>query len=367
MSETTGLERNHQPTKLPKILIIEPHGNLIQLIKTHSRQDQYQLNHSHSGLLGVTAAQKIRPDIILCDVDIQQPNGYEVLKILQANNITRRIPVIMFGKDADDKIYRWAISHGAEDYLVMPIQNDDLINKIDAQLTRRKTSEIVTQELGVRVDYTLPHSFRTPLMMILGYSDLLTLDNETASPAFIREAATSIAVAGSRLERLTLNYLIYAQLKEIASSIKLREAFNRDRLSHTEDVIHVAAMNAVERHGRAKDIKLDLGESSVHASQESLTKIIDELVDNACKFSEPGNHIGIKSRRLNNHLYLFIADNGYGMSEDVINKLSGSLNTTASQGMGYTIVKLLVDLNQGELSIESEAERGTIITVKLPL
>jgi len=355
-----------------KLLIIEPNNAITELIKESAEGDHYDITQSHSGLLGINIAQKQQPDLILCDIDTQQPNGYEVLKVLQANRSVRHIPVIMLGDYDDSKVYRWAISHGAEDYIPFPIDSADLIDKIEARLARHKNQpkpeEAVTQELGVEVDYSMPHTFRSPLMMILGYADLLALDHESVSPAFIREAATSILMGGKSLERLIQNRLVYTQLREIAITPKKRAVFSKQYLSHTEDVIYVAAMNAAERHGRGNEIKLDLMESRVQASQENLAKLIEELVDNACKFSEPGTPIGVKSRQINDRFYIFIADSGQGISPETIAKLKDSSNTLPDGlGLGFAIAKLIIDLYGGEIGIESEVGRGTIITVRLSM
>lgn len=364
-------------TDIPSLLVIEPGQMIKNMLLNKSDNGIQSIEHTQTGMDGISLAKSAQPDLIVCDIDVQQPNGFEVLKILQSSSKTRTIPVVLIGRDHSRQSYRSAISHGAEDYLSKPFEVEELCETIKARLAKRQLLDdshaSTLSELRKNITYALPHEFRTPLMMILGYSDLLATDSHDVKPEFIRESAMAILTAGRRLERLTENYLVYIQLEMIASDEKERKKFNRHLIAHTRDIIEVAASTIAEQNERANDIQFDLVDSPMRISQENLTKIVTELVDNACKFSQSGDAIIVKSRRVNKTFQLYIADNGRGMSKAQIQKMGGYMqferfhHEQQGIGMGFIVAKRLIELHKGRINIKSKPEQGTIISISFPL
>jgi len=227
--------------------------------------------------------------------------------------------------------------------------------------------------LRKNITFALPHEFRTPLMVILGYADMLASDDQLLDTKFVHGAAKSILSSGLRLQRLTENYLVYIQLEAIASDQHEIKKFNRHLIGESKDIIEVAALDTTDRNDRTDDISFDLVSSPMRISQENLSKIVQELVDNACKFSKPGDEIVVKSRRKDNSFQLYIADNGRGMSEQQIEAMGGYMQFGRAEyeqqgiGMGFMVAKRLAELHRGKLSIRSEVNQGTIIGIRFPL
>ena len=104
-----------------------------------------------------------------------------------------------------------------------------------------------------------------------------------------------------------------------------------------------------------------------------VTRVIDNLLSNALKFSDPGLSIFVTLRDLGNRIEIAVRDQGIGISSDDQAKLFQkyqrlSARPTAgesSTGLGLYIVKTIVDEMQGELQCESEEGKGTCFTVRL--
>jgi CheY-like chemotaxis protein len=80
---------------MPTILIIDDEAELTQVVRIVLKANSFQVLAADDGPTGVETARKFLPDLILCDVNMPDMNGYEVLAALRQNPITNRIPVIL--------------------------------------------------------------------------------------------------------------------------------------------------------------------------------------------------------------------------------------------------------------------------------
>ena len=100
--------------------------------------------------------------------------------------------------------------------------------------------------------------------------------------------------------------------------------------------------------------------------------MLEELIDNACKFSLPGTPISVKTTQEKDRLVIAIEDRGRGMTAQQINSIGPYIQferqTHEQQGigLGLAIAKRLAELHQGELSIESIPKRSTTAKIYLP-
>lgn len=107
-------------------------------------------------------------------------------------------------------------------------------------------------------------------------------------------------------------------------------------------------------------------------AEEYFAKIVDELVQNAFKFSEAGSPVRVKLDEAFNAVVLSVSDQGCGFSTEQITRIGAymqfdrRMQEQQGLGLGLTIAKRLVALHGGTLSIESTKGAGATITAKLP-
>ena len=107
-------------------------------------------------------------------------------------------------------------------------------------------------------------------------------------------------------------------------------------------------------------------------SEEYLAKIVDELVHNAFKFSNRGTKVRVGLSELPQLVLLTVADHGRGFSSGHITRIGAymqfdrKMQEQQGLGLGLTIAKRLTELHGGTLTIQSEREVSTEITIKLP-
>jgi len=129
-----------------KILVIEDdeliRETLLQLLESHS----YRVIVAQNGRVGVQMALSEIPDLILCDVQMPEQDGYEVLGTLRQNSLAATIPFIFLTARDAKADFRQGMELGADDYLTKPFTKAELLGAIASRLSKRQT---ITQPLTV--------------------------------------------------------------------------------------------------------------------------------------------------------------------------------------------------------------------------
>lgn len=124
--------------KQKKILIIEDDPDLGVMIKSLLQTRGYNSFLTKNGSQGIEKAFELQPDIILCDIQMKPIDGYQVYNILSESSLTNKIPFIFItGKSELDDI-RFGLELGADDYLVKPFSNEDLLKSIKTRIAKHE-------------------------------------------------------------------------------------------------------------------------------------------------------------------------------------------------------------------------------------
>ncbi|WP_242072504.1 PAS domain S-box protein [Microcoleus sp. FACHB-68] len=217
---------------------------------------------------------------------------------------------------------------------------------------------------------TLSHELRTPLTSILGWAKLLrsrTFDQTTTERAL--ETIERNAKSQSQLieDLLDVSRIITGQLRLNVRQVAL----------HT---VVEAALDAVRPAAEAKSIRLqpvlDPSAGPVAGDPERLQQVIWNLLSNAIKFTPKEGVVQIFLERINSHVEITVSDTGMGIKAEflpfVFERFSqadaSSSRVHGGLGLGLAIVRHLVELHGGTVSVTSPGEQqGSTFTVKLPL
>jgi two-component system, cell cycle sensor histidine kinase DivJ len=216
------------------------------------------------------------------------------------------------------------------------------------------------------------HELRTPLNAILGFSDILRQDmfGELANERQ-REYVELIHQSGAHLLSVVNMILDVSKLDAGAYQI-VAEPF---------EVEEAVSMSLAQLRGQAMAKKIDLtttldaaaGECT--ADRRAVQQIMINLLSNAVKFTPEGGAVNVTSQAEDGYLVLKVADSGIGISESDLERIgqpfyqaqSDYTRTFEGTGLGLSLVRGLVELHQGGLTIESETGKGTTVTVRLPM
>ena len=122
-----------------KILVIDDDHGLGITIQNLLYFNGYDVCYTNNGASGIQKAFEYNPDLILCDINMDPIDGYQVFKLLEETSILNRVPFIFLTGNSNLEDIRFGMSLGADDYLVKPFNNDDLIKSIEKRLEKFKT------------------------------------------------------------------------------------------------------------------------------------------------------------------------------------------------------------------------------------
>jgi signal transduction histidine kinase len=307
---------------------------------------------------------------------MEKVDGYLTLSSLRTEAPTASIPFILMTGLADNAGMRHGMELGADDYLPKPFTTDALYAAVDARLKKAQTvhdeAERKLAHLRDNISLMLPHELRTPLNGILAYGEILAADADKLKPGEIAEMGHVIHQSGKRLERLIENFLIYAQLELIAADPKNVNALRLGRTEHPVALIEKHAIAQAALADRSQDLSFELADVPMPMAGEYLSKVVDELTQNAFKFSDPGSAVRLTLAEALNGITLSISDKGRGFSTEQITRVGAymqfdrQMQEQQGLGLGLAITKRLVALHGGTLSITSEPNSGAVISAKFP-
>jgi CheY-like chemotaxis protein len=359
---------------MKNILVIDDAEFILESTSTLLRFEGYQVHTAPDGEAGFKTAYDIKPDLILCDISMPKLDGYGVLERIRANPETEGIPFIFLTAFTEKSNMRAGMEKGADDFLVKPYTRDELIAAIDAQWSKSSRIEKQVQEkveeVGRNVTYALPHEFRTVLNEVIGCAKYLNSNSETIPGGEILELSSDIISSANRLLKITENFLIYLRVESFISNPTQRAQLRTFRTEEPAAMLLDIADLKGEKYGRIQDIVFDqnVGQEIVlEISTESFHKIIDELLDNAFRFSPKGSPVTLTSWVEDDQMYFAISDRGRGMSSEQISSVAAlaqfERNVYEQQGvgLGLVIAKKLVEVHDGNLEIESQEGVGTTV------
>lgn len=337
----------------------------------------FRVVSAENGIVGVKLAREEHPALIVCDIMMPYLDGYGVITQLRKHAETATIPFIFLTARTTQNDIRQGMNLGADDYLTKPFRAEELIRTIQARLERQARLAEKLQErvndLQSNLMHVLPHELNTPLHGILAGVEFLKDEYSTLAPSDIEELLWIIHQSALRMRRLVANSLLHADLglQEMSS-----ENAPQDQTTEPTPVafaIQQIAEQEAAAVARETDVRLQLEDAMLPILPNHLSKIVEEILNNAFKYSNPNTPVEITSYREGEAWRLTVKDHGRGMSEQEIAAISAFRQFQRKQyeqqglGLGLAIVQRLLELYKGKLTIESVQGEYTTVKIMVPL
>ena len=357
---------------MSKILVIEDENLIRESIADVLEEEGYQCLQAENGRTGIEAAKENLPDLILCDIKMPEINGHQVLVALKEDPVTSNIPFVFISAMVDKKDFRTGMELGADDYITKPFTNEELLNSVKLRISKNEEIKTKLNELKKNIAQSLPHELRTPLISILGYAQLLMDRHREIYDDQVYEYAQTIHESGLRLHRLIQNFIIYTRLELLGDSAKNKAVIVERATDITKPFAESIINKIARRYRRLDDLEFEITETTAKMSIDDIAVIIEEITDNAFKFSNSNSKVSVKIYPEADNCVLVISDHGRGMKDDQISQLGAYVQFERKKyeqqgsGLGLTISKKLAELHGGSFKIDSVYEEKTIVTIKVP-
>ncbi|MBI2854893.1 MAG: HD domain-containing protein [Chloroflexi bacterium] len=214
---------------------------------------------------------------------------------------------------------------------------------------------------------TVSHELRSPLTYLVGYSELLASAQEL--PPAAKEAAKEIYAEATHMARLVDDMLDLSRLEMGHADMQFSDV---DLARVIERSVAKARLKSAA-HKVEQDIGSDL--PCVQGNADRLTQVLDNLLDNAIKYSPDGGRVLVKASVLEREVLVAVSDQGIGMPKDKLKlifekfqRLDSPLKHKVSgTGIGLNLCRRIVEAHGGSIWAESEEGKGSTLSFSLPV
>jgi signal transduction histidine kinase/DNA-binding response OmpR family regulator len=218
----------------------------------------------------------------------------------------------------------------------------------------------------------LSHEFRTPIAVIIGYLDLIKSrnlqPNQVAAYADIgikngNELISTLNDFLTVLRNQNINHL--QEVQNLSSKNMLKFIF-----TNIESFLGIAELHKIKLYFKSN---IRDNDTNISFDYDKLEKVLNNLITNAIKFSKLGGSVYITANLEKDFFYLRVEDEGVGIpkkeQKKVFNRFyqSGKHTNQGGFGIGLSLVKNLISTWNGEITLQSKEDVGTVFEVRIPL
>ena len=398
-----------------KILVVDDTPANMDVIRDILEEQQYRVFAAPSGEIGLTLANRIKPDLILLDVMMPGIDGWETCIRLKKDPNTKNIPVIFVSAKTSIEDIAEGFKVGGVDYISKPIRREELMarvythleivtlfeeqEKLSQQLADKNTALIETQQqlvhaekmislgtltAGIAHEINNPNNFihvsaqnlEEDIKKLQHFTFNLIDDNtdEQIVKGFKRHFSPlaqhleTIQEGSSRITSIVNDLRAFSQL----DSFDLKTVNIGDCLNSTINLVRTKYRKVTQF---ITDVAANI-QLSCHPAQ--LNQVFINLIVNACdaikvmQLQNP-NHKGkihISCQLIKNDVVITVRDNGCGMTADVLKQIFEPFYTTKNigegSGLGLSIAYGIAKNHDGELTAISKPDHGSTFTLTLP-
>lgn len=239
-------------------------------------------------------------------------------------------------------------------------KQSDLEGKI-SELYTEQNKRNLTRENFIRM---FVHELKVPLQPIIGFSDLIQSNNRLTSEQK-NELLKIISRNAKKLDLLANNILDYARMENNIFKLNIELV---DIVKTIKELIDDYQMQA-DKKGLVIDFVNNLKNQGYHLDKLRITEVLDNLINNAIKFTQKGL-VRISVIETNNNLNIKIMDTGTGIEDKDKEKLFSKFFTTDTigTGLGLYLSKIIVEKHRGIIEVKNNSpQSGCTFSISIPV
>lgn len=244
---------------------------------------------------------------------------------------------------------------------------NEMADKIVRNIDEIKTMDNLRRELVANVS----HDLRTPLATIQGYIETIMIKSDNLSDEDKRKYLQTIFTGTERLKKLV------DEMFEL-SKLEARETVPKPELfSIAELVQDVQQKNLIIAETKKINLLLEFNHDLplVYADIGMIERVLQNLLDNALKFTEEGGKISISLAHQNGNILVTVSDTGVGIKQEALPFIFDryqqadrtKINENEGLGLGLAIVKKMLEVHHISISVRSSVGKGTSFSFNIPI
>lgn len=371
------------------ILVVDDTPENLRLLEETLKQNHYAVRSAINGDLALLGARLDKPDLILLDINMPGMNGYEVCQAFKQDPKICDIPIIFLSASNDSVNKVKAFQGGGVDYISKPFQVDEVLARIEHQLTiQRQQKQIQEQnqaleESNQRLENfasTVAHDLKQPLQSLMLSGGILERRYGSESDAMTQRHLANISKASESMNQLVQGLLDFSKVGDDTAEFELVD------LNQVVEQVQDNLRALIDRK-QAQVSTLNASLPTIKANQALLIQLLQNLISNGLKFQlkdslpqveikvTPWKEIsGVDHPKLRNRdafppeSWLFeVRDNGIGIAQEKcdalfeIFKRLHSRDEYPGHGIGLSTCQKIVEHHGGEIWIKSEPGTGTSV------
>ena len=240
------------------VLVVEDEVDVLNNIEEILVNQNYRVLLSATSEAAIEAAKLHQPDIVISDIMMPGLSGYDLLNYFRRNPELSNIPFVFLTSKTSDEELRYAMNLGADDYLKKPFRATDLVKSIRTRIERKKKIKDTIDKVRNSFAAAVPHDLKTPLIPLIGYSEMIIDDLNNFTRDEIKNYAECIRSGAmnlhNKIERFILLASVQSELKDRERVKSLRNISNYMSAEVLEEII----IKISNQYGRSSDLKMNL-------------------------------------------------------------------------------------------------------------
>lgn len=360
--------------KTTQILIVEDELIAAESLALDLEKLGYQIcGIVNSGEKAIEKVRKCQPNLILMDIMLKgKMDGITAVETIYSEY---KIPVIYLSAYADNDTLNRTKLTPVYGYLVKPYKIADITTTISIALAkfeedRQRETDLLTEkklhQIKNQALLIASHDLRTPLTSILGYIELIRDYGDRISTDKKERYFNFIKSAVMKMTDSLEDLLLISKAEEGKITL-YPQKFNM--IAYLNMMID-EYKNVTENH--QLELYTNQENYEVYLDKKILNHILNNLISNAIKYSPEGGKIMIKINCQKSQMILNIEDKGIGIPENYQEKLftlferGDNVGNIKGNGLGLSIVKKYVDLQDGKIEVKSKENQGTKFIIYIP-
>ena len=347
------------------ILVVDDKPANLRLLSQLLSERGYHVRPVLSGTQALAAARAMPPDLILLDIRMPDMDGYEISRRLQEEPRTRAVPILFISAlhDTEDKVKAFAA--GGVDYITKPFHFDEVLARVQTQLTLQQLRRNLEQEIAERDSliadlqayaHTVAHDLRSPLAGALGFAHLL---NDADFPLEDRERGEYVRLMVESLEKAN---------SIIGELLLLAEVRKSELSAEPLDMPLIVAQSLYRINGLVAETGALISHPAAWPLAFGYPAWVEEVwvnyITNAIKYGgrPPIIELGADGGD-GGEVCFWVKDNGPGLTVDqqallFVPLTRLEMTRATGYGLGLSIVQRIVQKLNGHVGIESRGIAG---------